>query len=797
VRGPAAALNEPSTPSPSNDRHEPHEPTPTSYTPEQRQQRRRRRTHRTPDPEPADRLPTPASLHRTLRRTPPFSGSPRATPSPEPRRVHIEAASIGISPRVQPATATATAPALAPAAEEALPTTLEPALRPRETGEQQRRPVRQLSQDLSEDHDEGSSDPSPSYHRRAVTTTDSSANQRLDLSVPHPAVRITKHTHSAILYTLEEALRHPNPFTPDEIEESASMADLLGGGAGAASNGNGASSSSRTRPIGAPAPTGSPGIRGPRVIMQERAAREAARQREQEQLQQLERERAEQDARLLEEAQRRNAERRTNAAAGAASRRQEGGNDTIQPLSDPSQRRPVASESQQNRPQATTSSRVAAPSSQQQQRPSRTTTTTNQPAQPAFAGTQPGRTAQQAAQQPPQGQPAGAGQAGESSAGAGGNRARNSFPHAFERWETLSAHWEGLTSFWIRRLEQNSEEINRDPVSQQLSRQVTDLSAAGANLFHAVVELQRLRASSERKFQRWFFETRAELERSQEVNAMLESALDEERRGRANAIHDAVEQERANSKTQILLTEMRKELSISKEEARRAWEELGRREQLERDRTVSLQSGQPTIVGGVQVVPMTQGVPSRHGSGRDARASQETPDYGDQRYAEYSTAPAVQSAGGSGAYARQDPSGHHEGSYTGGGGSEGGFSEGEYTIDAHGNFVRDSRGNKIPFAAPPSVSDSEGVEEYETPASHPGASGGQYSQHPATTSAGGSGGAQWTGSGNPPQDYSGAGYGAPATWEAVPRHHHPTRLSDVIEEDDERSRTSASQISRG
>ena len=79
-------------------------------------------------------------------------------------------------------------------------------------------------------------------------------------------------------------------------------------------------------------------------------------------------------------------------------------------------------------------------------------------------------------------------------------QSRSSFPHAFERWETLSAHWEGLTSFWIRRLEENSNEVNREPISQQLARQVTDLSAAGANLFHAVVELQRLRASSERKF---------------------------------------------------------------------------------------------------------------------------------------------------------------------------------------------------------------------------------------------------------------------------------------------------------
>jgi hypothetical protein len=46
-------------------------------------------------------------------------------------------------------------------------------------------------------------------------------------------------------------------------------------------------------------------------------------------------------------------------------------------------------------------------------------------------------------------------------------------------------------------------------------------------------------------------------------------------------------------------------------------------------------------------------------------------------------------------------------------------------------------------------------------------------------------------------DYSGSGWGG---WDSItPRHRHPTRLSDVLEED-ERSRTSpsrASQASRG
>jgi hypothetical protein len=191
---------------------------------------------------------------------------------------------------------------------------------------------------------------------------------------------------------------------------------------------------------------------------------------------------------------------------------------------------------------------------------------------------------------------------------------RSAFPHAFERWETLSSHWEGLTSYWVRRLQENSNELNDKPLNQQMSRQIADLSAAGANLFHAVVELQRLRASSERKFQRWFFETRQDQERAQEVQAELERLLRAARDERDNALASIPTAHAERVKAEDLVKEMRRELQISKEEARRAWEELGRREQEERERTISLRSGEPTLVGGVQVVPMTQGVPSRQTS---------------------------------------------------------------------------------------------------------------------------------------------------------------------------------------
>lgn len=377
-------------------------------------------------------------------------------------------------------------------------------------------------------------------------------------------------------------------------------------------------------------------------------------------------------------------------------------------------------------------------------------------------------------------------------------RLKNSFPHAFERWEALSAHWEGMTSFWLRRLQENTDEAERNPITSQLSRQVADLSAAGANLFHAVVELQRLRASSERKFQRWFFETRAELERHQEVNAMLEAQMEQERQARADAVRGAAQHEAENAKLQKMVSEMRRELLISKEEARRAWEELGRREQEERDRTVSLQQGHPTIVGGVQVVPMTQTAPSRTTSRHNRSHSQAATDTSEyvaaqgSQYPEYASAPAPAvpptstSAGDSGAGYYQQPgaAGQDVGEY--GAGSEAGYSEGEYMIDSRGNFLRDEHGNKIPFSSP-SASPSRGrrpdagAEDYEPATSQ------APSNYPPSSS-------HWTGAYTGAPEYSGQGYAAPG-WETMPRHHHPTRLSDVLEED-ERSRTSVSQVSR-
>ena len=151
-------------------------------------------------------------------------------------------------------------------------------------------------------------------------------------------------------------------------------------------------------------------------------------------------------------------------------------------------------------------------------------------------------------------------------------------PISFERWNHLSDCWEGLTRYWVRRLEQyrNDPDFDSLPITMQLSQQVTDLSATGANLFHAVIQLQRLRASSERKFQRWVFETRNERETWQKKIKNLENSLAKE--------HNTVQilqldRDRIDSS----LRELQFEFVIKKEEATQAWEELGRKEQEHRD----------------------------------------------------------------------------------------------------------------------------------------------------------------------------------------------------------------------
>ncbi|KAI9733414.1 MAG: hypothetical protein M1834_003498 [Cirrosporium novae-zelandiae] len=732
---------------------------------------------------------------------------------------------------------------------------------------------------------------------------------------PERSLRVSERTASAILFALEEAIRTPFQFTPVVEEENASMSELGGGTPSSATGGNGRAQNGGVRSASGPVPVSqypSDRVRTPTDIMRQRRDREARKKAEQEARQ-----------REQEEEERRRHEERRAAAAGvggdvsgvsegapqrrpsAPTRRTEPDTGYIseqtrkptervssgnpprvnvptgapQPLNVPG----AAGRSQDPNPQLRAaggnngngaavppaSSRTRGTTLSQGQprpvsQPPRATSESYRPQQGRSSqARQPsgGRSASQA--QPPLSSTAPQTQANQNGHPVGTSRQRDptqsAFPHAFERWEQLSSHWEGLTSYWIRRLEQNGDELSRDPLSQQLSRQITDLSAAGANLFHAVVELQRLRASSERKFQRWFFETRSEQERAQEMLAEKENALRTERQAHADVANTISKLEAEKKQAEQRLKEMGRELQISKEEARRAWEELGRREQEERDRTLSLRNGEPTLVGGVQVVPMMQGVPARQGSvarpptregpyaggpspttmgGQPARPveiereisptntdpfveEQESQPPLHQEPPESPATPTQQMPGAMEeqtettstsstpvAYFSQAPpqpastapfyqqestaleeprsvSEAEERSYVP---SSVGGSEDDYEYDEGEQPRRYEQPVGSENSDEYDVSEQQ-EREKEYSQRYGGISGVEYGSGSTSTTSSGP-----FGYGMSVPDYSGSDYGMGTGWEAVPRHHHPTRLSDVLEED-ERSRTSPSRAS--
>ncbi|KAI4120706.1 MAG: hypothetical protein LQ338_006822 [Usnochroma carphineum] len=754
---------------------------------------------------------------------------------------------------------------------------------------------------------------------------------------PQRTIRISRRTADAILFALEEAIRTPYPFTPVLAEENASMADL-GGGGPPVTNGRPPNGSSRTAvgPISVPQ-NPSERVRTPTQIMQERREREARRkierQREQEVAPQR-RAQTEGSAAAGDAPANTGASERPSRGAGSSRVNRSSGGENVPPneASKPQRDRisggAIGDLPPSLQPQVNPSSAAAQagqPTAKSRPRdpdittvpPSTAIRRTQSQSQPASVQAQAAPSARVVSQPQPRTQPTSTGAVhtgtrAEPSAGTTANRPQNaqgsapgpqqrtqgtssgsqqrttgtssSFPHAFERWEHLSSHWEGLTSFWLKRLEQNKEEIDRNPLNSQLARQVNDLSAAGANLFHAVVELQRLRASSERKFQRWYFETRDELEKGRERAARLERELGQERSAKADAVAALTRVEtdknsayQNRSTAEQMVKEMRRELQISKEEARRAWEELGRREQEERDRTLSLRSGQPTLVGGVQVVPMIQGATSgqastnrpstREGpmSNRPGPESVESPTQGDAGYTTFdparsdtdtdpftegghvrtgqtaprlpntipqaqqtSNVPAAALQAGSGAnqgapppsrggtYLRYGPAAtaqqgsafyQHEGLALLPEGQQMRVTEAdersyvpsvpdtnsqeEYEMNSNGEIQRDDQGRPILYRGDLGSDDSD---EYDVQDQlerermygqryGSGISGVEYgSGSTATSDAPGQ-----------PADYSGSGYGAAPEWSAVPRHHHPTRLSDVLEEDERTNRTSPSR----
>lgn len=682
--------------------------------------------------------------------------------------------------------------------------------------------------------------------RSPATTSPLSCEEQSDTQgKSHKALHVSRNTLSAILYTVE-ALRLPHSFSPDIIEETASMSGQIDA-LSSTSRQTGENDIPRSTTIVGSATS----VKGPREVMRERTAREARRKAELEQKEALERIRATEEAILLEERQLAN-DRRIPSDFNQGFDIDRGEESETAPrisnqipitmiANNPQTEKRDGNENVERKtfsPQSNRGPKQAqAPVSSSNFRGGR-----SRPCQPDN---------QSKSKQTDNPNSQNSNQIGRSAVSG----TRSSFPHAFERWETLSAHWEGLTSFWIRRLEENGREIERDPLLQQLSRQVTDLSAAGANLFHAVVELQRLRASSERKFQRWFFETRTEQERNQEIQASIERKLQTEVEARVAAVAQAATEERERSNAEKQLADVKRELQISKEEAKRAWEELGRREREERARTTSLREGLPTVIGGVEVVPMITGPPNRPGtarrtdytverpeSSRDANPPNESknvnpgysqrpydvsesfldntdsrgtpvaqnvtisnpilnePSFTGQTHGERSANPSIfQPAIETSNFTEQKSPQTTPESLN----SYSDQEDDEYEMDSQEDIGSKNLGNTTAYqteldhirGSEQFESDMERLRQYDRIPDVEYGRGIQvtadYLQNPGSYSVpdieiGDI--ADFT-------DLDQQGYSSGPEWSNVPRHHHPTRLSDVMEED-ERSRTSASQISR-
>lgn len=597
------------------------------------------------------------------------------------------------------------------------------------------------------------------------STADDSFHRLSNSNWTRRSTHVAPTTASAILWTLEEAFRKPFPFTTDWEEVNAPMSDMVGSVAGPPPMGrpqgrahNGAAARGAPVPINPQAAAPS-GVRTPTDIMRQRREREGRR-------------RAEQEAKTREQEEierRRLQPQQEPLSPQSPAQPYAAGGDRM------SQRRPTTSAGPGGQPRAQRTSQSGPSPSSAQPVPSAQPQQGQQHVQ--FTGV-PGKPPGASPSQPQEQQ----------------SPRRPSFPHAFERWETLSSHWEGLTGYWIRKLEQNNQDLERDPLSQQMARQVTDLSAAGANLFHAVVELQRLRASSERKFQRWFFDTRSEQERSKELQADLERQVRAERQARTEAVASLQKAQGDRTRSHDMVNEMRRELQISKDEARRAWEELGRREQEERDRTSSLRSGEPTLVGGVQVVPMVTGLPNRQSmnppSSHDRpsaaqyyEADPASPTGSDpfteaQRKAD--NEPSSQGTTYPGHFYQPQTSVVHHGRSTSDADEQSYVGSSEPGDEEYSGYSHDPQGRPIAYPATMSeVSDDyedapvDDIQEGGYIPGIPSTSGPSHPNYPATTG-----------------EYSDPNW----EYDSTPRHRHPTRLSDVIEE--EEPRTTPSRASR-
>ncbi|KAK9454814.1 hypothetical protein V1511DRAFT_368926 [Dipodascopsis uninucleata] len=173
-------------------------------------------------------------------------------------------------------------------------------------------------------------------------------------------------------------------------------------------------------------------------------------------------------------------------------------------------------------------------------------------------------------------------------------------------WATLSAEFEGISGYWIRKLKQNEEELKDQPPLRQLSRMVNDLTSTGASLFQALVALQKRRAEMHSQYSSWYEEYKRERTRLSQLALELDEEATREQE-KVRMLQEELEAVRLQeTRSRFMLEESRLELKAARKECRRAWTEVTRLEENQKriyQQQQIVQSSSLPIVGSVGAGP--------------------------------------------------------------------------------------------------------------------------------------------------------------------------------------------------
>ncbi|KAK9476216.1 hypothetical protein V1514DRAFT_197650 [Lipomyces japonicus] len=149
-------------------------------------------------------------------------------------------------------------------------------------------------------------------------------------------------------------------------------------------------------------------------------------------------------------------------------------------------------------------------------------------------------------------------------------------------WDAICADVEGISGYWIQRLNAHETNITKKPRAAQLNTMVEGLTTTGMALLTAVVELQKRRAETNAKYAEWYEDYSQERARMAQLAQDMDEEMDHERGLRADLITQLEQATEAEANQRWMLEESRRELQAARLECRRAWAEVARLEEQQR-----------------------------------------------------------------------------------------------------------------------------------------------------------------------------------------------------------------------